>query len=79
VTEWQSPPTAVDASGHARTVCRRPHMLRRWQPAPQLGFGMKRPVLADYAWTRTSYRLVIDTGHNEGTSLRENAGYDEKC
>jgi hypothetical protein len=54
-------------------------MLRRWQPAPQLGFGMKRPVLADYAWTRTSYRLVIDTGHNEGTSLRENAGYDEKC
>ncbi len=27
----------------------------------------------------TSYRLVIDAGHNEGTSLREDAGYDEKC
>jgi hypothetical protein len=28
---------------------------------------------------QTSYRLVIDAGHNEGTSLREEAGYDEKC
>ena len=28
---------------------------------------------------QTSYRLVIDAGHNEGTSLREGAGYDEKC
>jgi hypothetical protein len=28
---------------------------------------------------QTSYRLVIDAGHNEGTSLREDAGYDEKC
>jgi hypothetical protein len=28
---------------------------------------------------QTSYRLLIDTGHNEGTSLREDAGYDEKC
>ncbi len=24
-------------------------------------------------------RLVIDAGHNEGTSLWEDAGYDEKC
>jgi hypothetical protein len=29
--------------------------------------------------SQTSYRLVIDAGHNEGTSLREDAGYDEKC
>ncbi len=28
---------------------------------------------------QTSYGLVIDAGHNEGTSLREDAGYDEKC
>jgi hypothetical protein len=28
---------------------------------------------------QTWYRLVIDAGHNEGTSLREDAGYDEKC
>jgi len=28
---------------------------------------------------QTSYRLVIDAGHNQGTSLREDAGYDEKC
>jgi hypothetical protein len=28
---------------------------------------------------RTSFRLVIDAGHNEGTSLLEDAGYDEKC
>ncbi len=27
---------------------------------------------------QTSYRLVIDTGHNEGTSVREDAGYYEK-
>ena len=32
-------------------------------------------VLADQTW----YRLVIDAGHNEGTSPREDAGYDEKC
>jgi len=25
------------------------------------------------------HRLVIDTGHDEGTWLREDAGYDEKC
>jgi hypothetical protein len=28
---------------------------------------------------QTSYRLVIDAGHNEGTSPWEDAGYDEKC
>jgi hypothetical protein len=28
---------------------------------------------------QTLYRLVIDAGHNKGTSLREDAGYDEKC
>ena len=28
---------------------------------------------------QTSYRFVIDAGHNEGTSLRDDAGYDEKC
>ena len=28
---------------------------------------------------QASCRLVIDAGHNEGTSLREDAGYDEKC
>jgi len=28
---------------------------------------------------QASYRLVIDAGHNEGTSLPEDAGYDEKC
>jgi len=27
---------------------------------------------------QTSYRLVIYARHNEGTSLREDAGYDEK-
>ncbi len=28
---------------------------------------------------QTSYRFVIDAGHNEGTSPQEDAGYDEKC
>ena len=28
---------------------------------------------------QSSYRVVIDAGHNEGTSLQEDAGYDEKC
>ena len=28
---------------------------------------------------QASCRLVINAGHNEGTSLREDAGYDEKC
>jgi hypothetical protein len=27
---------------------------------------------------QTPYRLMIDAGHNEGPSLREDAGYDEK-
>ena len=31
-------------SGHPRTVCRRPCVLRRWQPAPRLAFGTKRPT-----------------------------------
>jgi hypothetical protein len=34
----------VDASGHPRTVCLRPGVLRRWQSAPVLGFGTKRPI-----------------------------------
>jgi len=27
---------------------------------------------------QTSYRFVVDAGHNEGTSLHDVAGYDEK-
>ena len=34
----------MDASGHLRTVCPRPGMLRRWQSTPVLGFGTKRPL-----------------------------------
>lgn len=35
----------VDASGRPRTVCRRPRVLGRWQSAPVVGFGTKRPVI----------------------------------
>lgn len=35
----------------------------------------RRAMLAD----QTAYRFMIHAGHNEGTSLREDAGYDEKC
>jgi hypothetical protein len=38
------PPPAVDASGHSRTVCPSPGVLRRWQSASVLGFGTKRPM-----------------------------------
>ena len=39
--------TAMDsggASGHPRTVCPGPGMLRRWQSASVLGFRTKRPL-----------------------------------
>ena len=48
------------------------HHIARWlrdEEARARGLGIDQ----------TSYRLVIDAGHNEGTSLREDAGYDEKC
>ena len=31
----------MDASGHARTVRRRPRVLRRWQPEPHLASGRR--------------------------------------
>ncbi len=34
----------VDASRHSRTVCPRSGVLLRWQSAPRLGFGTKRPT-----------------------------------
>jgi hypothetical protein len=45
---------------------------------PVVGFRTKRPMLANHM-DQTLYRPVIDAGHNKGTSLREAAGYDEKC
>ena len=48
-----------------------------------LCFGTKRPVLADHAWTGRRIDSLVQAWaqrrHNEGTSLREDAGYDEKC
>jgi hypothetical protein len=38
----KSLPTAVDTGRRPRTVCPRPGVLRRWQSAPELGFGTKR-------------------------------------
>ena len=37
--------------------------------------GLGSPAFSDNA----AMRAVAPAGHNEGTSLREGTGYDEKC